>query len=92
MGLCDKHYAPSTLIISTFLIRSTTSQSSSYRVVLVRLGGPYSRPNPHLKLWKCQESNLRPRDNIIIKQVMHNNRFDINNVLTVFLILSTGKK
>ena len=32
----------------TFLIRSATSQSNSYPIVLVRLGGPRS-PNPHLK-------------------------------------------
>ena len=35
--------------MSTFLIRSATSQSSSYPIVLTRLGGPRSRPNPHLK-------------------------------------------
>ena len=35
--------------MSTFLIRSATSQSSSYPTVLTRLGGPRSRPNPHLK-------------------------------------------
>ena len=32
--------------MSTFLIRSATSQSSSYPIVLTRLGGPRSRPNP----------------------------------------------
>ena len=37
------------LIMSTFLIRSATSQSSSYPIVLMRLGGPRSRPNPHLE-------------------------------------------
>ena len=35
--------------MSNFLIRSATSQSSSYPIVLTRLGGPRSRPNPHLK-------------------------------------------
>ena len=35
--------------MSTFLIRSVTSQSSSYPIVLTRLGGPRSRPNTHLK-------------------------------------------
>ena len=35
--------------MSTFLIRSTTSQASSYPIVLTRLSGPRSRPNPHLK-------------------------------------------
>ena len=35
--------------MSTFLIRSAASQSSSYPIILMRLGGPYSRPNPHLK-------------------------------------------
>ena len=28
---------------------------------------------------------------VIIKQVTHNNRFDINNVVTTFLVLSTGQ-
>ena len=36
------------IIISTFLIRSATSQTSSYPIVLTRLGGPRSRPNPHI--------------------------------------------
>ena len=35
--------------MSTFLIRSATSQSSSYPIVLMGLGGPRSRSNPHLK-------------------------------------------
>ena len=35
--------------MSTFLIKSATSQSSSYPIVLTRLGGPRSRPNPNLK-------------------------------------------
>ena len=35
--------------MSTFLIRSATSQSSSYPIVLTKLGGPRSRPNTHLK-------------------------------------------
>ena len=35
--------------MSTFLIRSATSPSSSYPIVLTRLGGPRSRPNPQLK-------------------------------------------
>ena len=35
--------------MSTFLIRSATSPSSSYPIVLTRLGGLRSRPNPHLK-------------------------------------------
>ena len=35
--------------MSTFLIRSATSQSSSYIIVLTRLDGPRSRPYPHLK-------------------------------------------
>ena len=35
--------------MSTFLIRSATSQSNSHSIVLTRLGGPRSRPNPHLK-------------------------------------------
>ena len=46
------------LLMLTFLIRSTTSESSSYVIVLTRLGEFHSRPNPHLKFWKCQESNL----------------------------------
>jgi hypothetical protein len=35
--------------MSTSLIRSATCQSSSHPIVLTRLGGPRSRPNPHLK-------------------------------------------
>ena len=35
--------------MSTFLIRSATSLSSSYPIVLTRLGGPRSTSNPHLK-------------------------------------------
>ena len=35
--------------MSTFLIRSATSQSYNYPTVLTRLGGPFHRPNPHLK-------------------------------------------
>ena len=46
--------------MSTFLIRSVTSPSSSYPIVLARLGGPRSRSNPHLKLCKGWESNQRP--------------------------------
>ena len=30
------------------------------RGVLTRLGAPRSRPDPHLKLWKCRKSNPRP--------------------------------
>ena len=39
-----------------FLIRSTSSQSSSYPIDLTRLGWPCSRPNPHLKSWKYRET------------------------------------
>ena len=53
---------PSSLIMLTFLIRSATSQSSSYPIILTRLGGPCSRLNPHLKLWKCRELNSQPHD------------------------------
>ena len=51
------HHASLGLLMSTFLIRYTTSRSGSYLVVLTRLGGPRSRPNPFLKLWKYRESN-----------------------------------
>ena len=40
--------------MSTFLIRSATSQSSSYPIVFTRLGGPRFRSNPHLKFVKVQ--------------------------------------
>ena len=42
--------------ININLIRAATSQSSSHKIVLTRLGGTRSRPNPHLKLWKCRKS------------------------------------
>ena len=48
--------------MSTVLIRSFTSQSSSYPIFLTRLGESRSRPNQHLKLCKCRESNQRPSD------------------------------
>ena len=51
--------------MSTFLIRSATFQSSSYPIALTRLGGPRSRPNPHLKLWKyhvTSKSGVRHAD------------------------------
>jgi hypothetical protein len=38
------------LLMSTFLIRSNTCQTSSYPIVLTRLGGPRSRPNQYLNL------------------------------------------
>ena len=41
--------------MSTFLTRSATSHSSSYPIVLTRLGGPLSRPNPHLKFGSAGE-------------------------------------
>ena len=41
----DYHYVPSSLVISIFLIRSATSQSSSYPIVLEMQSGPRSRPN-----------------------------------------------
>ena len=43
--------------MSTFLIRYAAFQSSSYPIVIQRLGWPGSRSNPHLKFWKCRESN-----------------------------------
>ena len=42
----------------TFLIRFATSQSSSYPIVLTRLGGPRSRPNPHFKI--CGSAGVEP--------------------------------
>ena len=39
----------------TFLIRSATSQSSSYPIVLTRLGGSRSRPTPYLKIVEVPE-------------------------------------
>ena len=38
-----------------FLNQIRYFQSSSYPIVLMRLSGPRSRPNPHLKLLICQE-------------------------------------
>ena len=51
--------------MSIVLIRSATSQSSSYPIVLTRLGEPRSGPNPHLKLWKYRD---RTRDLVISSQ------------------------
>ena len=41
--------APSNIIMPTFLIRSATYQSTSYPIVLTRLGEPRCRSNPHLR-------------------------------------------
>ena len=35
--------------------------------------------------------NIVEKYNIIIEQVIHNNRFDINYVVTIFWVLSTGQ-
>ena len=57
--------------MSTFLITYATSQSSSYPIVFMRLVGPSSRPNPHLKLWKCRESDtLTPWSVIVIEFIV----------------------
>ena len=45
------------LIMLACIIKSATSQSSSYPIALKRLGGPHLKPNQHLKLFKCQELN-----------------------------------
>ena len=50
----------------TFLIRSASSQSSSYPIVLTRLGGPRSRPSPHLKFFG--RAGDRTRDLMISSQ------------------------
>ena len=47
------------LLMLSFLIRSTNSQSSSYPAILTRLGGLHSRPNSLLKFRKCWASNLQ---------------------------------
>ena len=47
------------LIMSSFLIRFTIFQLSSYPIVLTKPSGPRSRPNPHLK-------ELYNRDKFII--------------------------
>ena len=47
--------------MSNFLIRSATSQSSNYPIVLTRLGGPHSRHNPHLKFVEMLSDMLTPR-------------------------------
>ena len=44
-----QHYALSSLLMLTSLIRPATFQSSSYLIILTKLGGPSSRRNPLLK-------------------------------------------
>ena len=58
----------------TSLIRSATSQPSSYPIVLTRLGESLSRLNPHLKLWKCQKSNPQPKYTITSKKMYERNK------------------
>jgi len=45
MALYEQHFAPSNLLMWTFLIRYATSQLSSYPIALKRLGGTHSKPN-----------------------------------------------
>ena len=53
---------PSVKFNFNFLNQIATSQWSSFPIILTRLGGPRSRPDPHSKLWKCRESNPQPHD------------------------------
>ena len=55
---CDYHYAPLSLLMSTFLIRSTSSQSSGYLNVITRLRGFRPIPNQYFKLRKCWELKI----------------------------------
>ena len=55
-GPGDQHYASSSLLMSTFLIRTANSQTISHPIALTSLGAPCSRPNPLLKLSKCWET------------------------------------
>ena len=48
-------------IMWTFLIGSSTFQSCIYPVVLKRLSGSCYIRDSFLKLWKCRESNQRPK-------------------------------
>jgi hypothetical protein len=48
---------------ATFLMRSATSQSSSYPIVLTRLGGPHSRTNTHF--YNSESVGNRTRDHMI---------------------------
>ena len=60
--------------MSTFVIRSSTSQTSSYPIVLTRHGGPRSRPNPHLKF--VEVPGIEPATSWSVVNLNNNN---INN-------------
>ena len=79
--------------MSTFLIRSAISQSSTYPIVLTRLGGPRSRPNPQFKI--CGSAGDQTRDLMISSQTRwpldqrgseynnNNNNNNNNNILSI---------
>ena len=67
-------------IQSTFLIRPANSQSSSYPVVLTRLGGPHSWPNP---LLKSLVPGIEPA---ILWSMMYD--YIIQNIISMYIIIS----
>ena len=73
--------------MSTFLIRSATSQSSSYPIVLTRLGGPRSRSNPDLKF--VEVPGDRTQDFMISSQNV--TIIYITNINNYILIALKGK-
>ena len=60
--------------MSTFLNKSATSPSSSYPIVLTRLGGSRSRPNPYLKF--VEVPGIEPATSWSV--VRHANRLEEN--------------
>ena len=49
--------APSSLLMSTFLITSATSQSSSFLIIIRRLGRHRSRPNQFVEVTGIKLAN-----------------------------------
>ena len=74
----------------TFLTRSATSQSSSYPIVLTRLGKLRPRPNPHLK---CVEvPGIEPATSwLLVRHADHlDQRIIIPIIILIIIIISEG--
>ena len=65
--------------MSTSLTRFATSQSSSYPIVITRLGGYRSRPNSHLKFVEVPGIDNNNNNNNNNNSNNNNNNNNINN-------------
>ena len=69
--------------MTIFLIRTASSQLSSYPIILTKLGGPHSRSNPHFKIVKVSGIEPRPlgqqSDTLTPRPVIYGSQIWITN-------------